>query len=506
MEFLSVFTPMAYLLMVLGVAGGIVFGAIPGMTATMALAVFLPVTYAFDIYSSLALLIGLYVGGISGGLVPAILLNIPGTPSSITTCFDGYPMTKKGLGSRALKIGIISSLFGGIFSLIVMALFTPVLANMAIKFSYIEKFLIILFALTVIAALSQKSLTKGIFSGMLGILFSLVGTYSIETGGNGNMRLIPSGLEEILKNGFALLPVLIGLFAISSILSEAETGVKENHFGKINLDSGKKEGIFGVLKEFKGNVINAIRSSAIGTFIGFLPGVGGSAASLLAYSQAKNFAKGHCKFGEGEPAGVIASETSNNGLTGGALIPLLSLGIPGDSTTAVLIGAFTLQGIQVGPLFINNNPIVWNGMLWVLLCTNIIMFILMYFSIKPISKVIYVPKYVLYPIIIVMCVIGAYAANYGVFFDVWTLFFFGIFGYVANKFGIEIPSFLIGFILGTSAELYFVKSLESFGTLTIFFTKSPIAMVLWGLIIASVAYSLYSAKKCDLPQSEPDKA
>jgi putative tricarboxylic transport membrane protein len=496
MEFLATLSPLSFVLMTIGVAGGIVFGAIPGMTATMALAVFLPVTYAFEVYDSLALLIGLYVGGISGGLVPAILLNIPGTPSSITTTFDGYPMTQRGEGTKALRIGILSSLIGGVFSLVILALFTPVLSDLAIKFSYVEKFLIILFALTVIAALSKKSMLVGLFSGSLGILCSLIGAYSISDGGNGALRLIPSALSGVLKNGFSLLPVLIGLFAISTIIAEAEEGMKENDFAKVELDKDVKSKFS--LSVFKGETINLVRSSSIGTFIGMLPGVGGSAASILSYSQAKSFSKS-CKFGSGEPSGVIASEAANNALTGGALIPLLSLGIPGDSTTAVLIGAFTLQGIQVGPLFIANNPLVWNSILFSVLCTNIIMFLLMFFSIKHISKVVYVPKYVLYPIIVVMCVIGSYAINYGVMFDVWTLLLFGFLGYVATKIGLEVPSFLIGFILGKSAEVYFVKSLESYGTFTIFFTKSPIALVLWVFIIISVAYSIYHSKKCEIP-------
>ena len=491
MQVFDIITPMMLMLVVIGVIGGIVFGAIPGMTATMAVAVFLPITYAFGIYESLALLIGLYVGGISGGLVPAILLNIPGTPSSITTTFDGYPMTQRGEGARALKIAIIASVIGGLFSIVILGLFAPILADVAIKFSYIEKFLIILFALTVIAALSKGSMMGGLFSGILGILVSLIGTYSISSGGNGKLRLVPEAFEHILKNGFSLLPVLIGLFAISTIIIGAEQGMKENKFEKIDLSKQKKF----KFSVFKGQLVNLLRSSFIGTFVGMLPGVGGSAASILSYSQAKNFSKNRTKLGTGEPTGVIASESANNALTGGALIPLLSLGIPGDSTTAVLIGAFTLQGIQVGPLFIGNNPVVWNSIIFSLLVANVVMFLVMFFSIKTISKVVYVPKYLLYPIIIVMCVIGAYAINYGVMFDVWTLLIFGVFGWLGVKLGLQIPSFLIGFILGNSAEVYFVKSLESFGSLTIFFTKSPIALVLWGLILLSIIFTIYNSRK-----------
>ncbi len=477
-----------YLLVILGVLIGIVFGAIPGMTATMAVAVCLPMTYALDLNHGLALLLGLYVGGISGGLVPAILINIPGTPSSITTTFDGYPMTLNGEPEKALKIGIVSSLFGGLFSAAVLYYFAPSLADWAIKFSYVEKFLIILFALTVIASLSKRLLV-GIFSGVLGVWVSLFGVYDMSVGGNGNLRIIPEFLSTYLENGFSLLPLLIGLFGLSVIFEEAQKGVHDEAVTNVKLSAGKRFS----WSVFKGQFGNLLRSSTIGTFIGLLPGVGGSAASVLAYTQTKNFSDDPSKFGTGHPAGVVASESSNNGLTGGALIPLLSLGIPGDSTTAVLIGAFTLQGIQVGPLFIAENQATWNVMMLGLVMANLVMFVVMYFAIRYIAKVITIPKYLLYPGIMMMCVVGAYAINSGIMFDVWTLFIFGLFGFVGSKLGLEIAPFIIGFILGPSAEVYFVKSLESFGTLTIFFTKSPIAVFLWLLIAVSVGYSIYSS-------------
>jgi putative tricarboxylic transport membrane protein len=490
MDLMNILSPAFFALLATGVVGGIVFGAIPGMTATMAVAVFLPVTYAFEVKEALALLIGLYVGGISGGLVPAILLNIPGTPSSITTTFDGYPMAQRGEGATALRIGITASFFGGMVSFLILAFFAPMLADFAIQFSYVEKFLLILFALTVIAALSKGSLLVGLFSGTLGILMSLVGTYSISVGGNGRMRLVPDFLAPILRNGFSLLPVLIGLFAIATMFREAEAGMVDPP--KDGVDLSEKSRMDWQL--WRSQVGNLIRSSLIGTFVGMLPGVGGSAASILSYSQAKNVSKNREAMGKGEPTGLIASEAANNGLTGGALIPLLSLGIPGDSTTAVLIGAFTLQGIQVGPLFIGNHPETWQGILTALFFANLVMFAVMFFSIRFLAKVVRVPKFILYPLIVVMCVIGAYATNYGVMFDIWTLLIIGIFGYAGTKLGLEVPPFIIGFILGKSAETYFVKSLESYGTLSIFFTKSSIAVVLWGLIVLSVALSIRNAR------------
>lgn len=491
MDLLSILTPLFFTLVAVGTVIGIIFGAIPGMTATMAVAVCLPLTYSLGLENGLALLLGLYVGGISGGLVPAILLNIPGTPSSITTTLDGYPMTMAGEGENALKIGIISSVIGGLISLAALYLFAPALADFAIKFSYIEKFLIIFFALTVMAALSS-SLLVGIFSGVLGIFISLIGAYDISRGGNGELRLVPEFLEYYLESGFSLLPVLIGLFGLATILIEAENGMPEGQgLSGVKIAKGKPFR----LSVFKGQIVNLIRSSGIGTFVGILPGVGGSAASILAYSQEKNFSRHPERFGKGEPAGVIASESANNGLTGGALVPLLSLGIPGNSTTAILIGAFTLQGIQVGPLFIGNNPVTWDAMIIAMLAANLVMFLVMIFAIRHIAKVVSVPKNILFPIILMMCVVGAYTINYGVMFDVWTLLIFGLFGYLAHKISLEIAPFIIGFILGPSAEIYFVKSLESFGTLSIFFTKSWIAVLLWVLIALSIGFSIMVSRK-----------
>lgn len=490
MEILGLITPLFVLLIVAGTALGIIFGAIPGLTATMAVAVCLPLTFPLGLENSLALLLGLYVGGISGGLVPAVLLGIPGTPSSITTTLDGYPMARAGLGEQALKIGIVASFVGGIVSLVALWLFTPFLAAFAIRFSYVEKFLVILFALTVMGALS-KDMLLGIFSGFLGIFVSLIGVYDVDIGGNGHLRLVPEGWENTFYSGFSLLPVLIGLFGLAAVLDEAEAGIRTSQ-SMADLKARKTRFDWSV---FKGQGPNLLRSGSIGTFVGILPGVGGSAASILSYTAAKTASRHPERFGKGEPAGIIASESGNNGLTGGALVPLLSLGIPGDSTTALLIGAFALQGIQVGPLFITQNPDTWHAILIALLIANVAMFLVMYFAIRWFALTVAVPKHILYPVILMMCVIGAYTINYGIMFDVWTLLLFGLFGWLAVKLRLEIAPFIIGFILGPSAEIYFVKSLESFGDVTIFFTKSWIAMLLWLLILGSVLASVLIARR-----------
>jgi len=244
-------------------------------------------------------------------------------------------------------------------------------------------------------------------------------------------------------------------------------------------------------KDFKGQGFNVIRSGIIGTFIGVLPGVGGSAASLLSYSQAKSQSKHPEKFGTGCVDGLVASEGANNGLTGGALIPLLSLGIPGDSTTAVLIGAFMLQGIQVGPLFILNNPITWKTILLAMGLANALMFIVIFYPIKHIVKAINFPKTRIFPVIILLCTVGSYAVQNGNMFDVWTMLLFGVLGYVMTKFGFSVPSLLIGFILGRDLEKYFVDSIKGAGgSLGIFFSR-PIGNVIWVLIAFSLGWAFY---------------
>ena len=447
-----------------GVVIGIIFGAIPGMTATMAVAVFLPLTYAYSMEMALYLLLGLYVGGISGGLVPAILINIPGTPSSVCTTFDGHPMALRGEGERALKIGVTSSFMGGMISLVVLALFTPILAGWAIKFSAVEKFLIILFALTVIAALSRGQMLRGLWIGMLGVLVAMMNQFSV----NNEYRMVPEFLESQMQSGFQLFPVLIGLFAVSEMLQQCETGMHAS-YSKEDTVEVKNNVKFSLLHDFKGQVINVIRSSLLGT---------------------------------GVPEGLIASESSNNGLTGGALVPLLSLGIPGDSTTAVLIGAFMLQGIQVGPLFITNNPVIWNTILVALLCCNILMYLVMFFPVKLLAKIVLIPQERLYPVVLMMCTVGAYATLNGRMFDVWCLLLFGIVGLLIKKFHFPVSCFLIGFILGGDLEDYFIQVLTAYnGSLTGLFVR-PMSWVIWALIILSVVYAVLDNRKAKRQEKE----
>ena len=403
--------------------------------------------------------------------MPAILLGIPGTPSSITTCFDGYPMCQQGDGEKALRIGIIASLVGGLISLAGLYFFAPALADFAIKFSYVEKFLIILFALTVMAALSSDMLF-GIFSGFLGLFVCLIGTYSIQSGGNGEIRLIPPGMGYWLESGFALLPVLIGLFGLAAILEEAEVGVPEGASAR-NVRIGAGTGFS--LSVFRGQIGNLIRSSGIGTFVGILPGVGGSAASILSYTAAKapeaprdlrqRRTCGHHRLG-------IRQQRPDRRRAGAAVVARHPRrqhhrAVDRRLHAAGHSGRPALHRQQSGDLERDHRRHADRQCRHVRddVCGHPLL-----------AHVVSVPKHILFPIILMMCVIGAYTINYGIMFDVWTLLIFGLFGWLAVKLRLEIAPFIIGFILGPSAEIYFVKSLESFGDLTIFFTKSWIAV------------------------------
>ncbi len=309
---------------------------------------------------------------------------------------------------------------------------------------------------------------------------------------NNKLRMVPSFLKMELRSGFQLLPVLIGLFAIAQMFQEAEKGMRSN-----NLNEGvdAKNARRFSFKDLKGQGVNIVRSSLLGTLMGILPGVGGSAASLIAYSQAKSWSKHPEEMGKGAVEGLVASESSNNGLTGGALVPLLSLGIPGDSTTAVLIGAFLLQGVQVGPLFIQQNPSTWNIILLALLLCNILMFLVMFFPIRLISKIVNVRSCRLYPVILLMCVVGAYAIRSGVMFDVWSLLIFGVLAYIFAKIKLPAAPFLIGFILGGDLEKYFIEAVQGNGySLSVFFTR-PIALVIWALIVIFLGYAIWDNLK-----------
>lgn len=434
-------TPM--LLIAIGVAIGIIFGAIPGMSATMAVALFLPITFGMEPIPSIALLVALFIGGISGGLITAILINIPGTPSSISSTFDGFPMAQQGQAGRALGIGILYSFIGTLMGCLVLFFVAPPVARFALRFGSFEYFAISLFALTLVAGLSGKNLAKGLVSAIIGLLVAMIGIAPIDAYKRFTFEF------SALDAGLALVPVLLGLFAVSEVLKEAETS-----FGNAptKLPKFKMPGFFGTnWSEIKSQWLNTLRSGSIGIGIGLLPGIGAGTSNLLAYLAAKNSSKTPEKFGTGVPDGIIASETANNAGIGAAMVPLITLGIPGDSVTAMLLGGFLIHGIQPGPLLFQNNGELVYSIFVALLVASIVMLCLLYFGLRGFVAMLSIPKHYLLSLVMVMCFVGAFAVNNRMF-DVYTLIAFGLLGYVMLKFDFPFPPLILGFILGPMLE------------------------------------------------------
>lgn len=469
----------------IGVIIGIIFGAIPGLTSTMGVALCLPITFSMTPLNGIAMLVALYVGGTSGGLISAILLKIPGTPSSVATTFDGAPMAERGEGGRALGIGILYSFLGTILSIIALIFIAPSLAKIALKFGPYEYFAICLFALTMIGAMVGDNLLKGLMSGIAGVTFSLFGIASI-----GGAERFTFGLQD-LENGFQLLPVMIGLFAVSEILNVGAEGISANKSQALNC---KIKG-FGIsLKEFKEQFVNFIRSALIGIGIGILPGIGGATSNIVAYSVAKQQSKYPEKFGTGVIDGVIATETSNNASIGGALIPLLTLGIPGDTVTAMILGGLTLHGIAPGPLLFKNSGVLVYGIFAAFLIATFVMLIVEYGGIRLFIKVLSVPKYILLPVILVLCVVGTYGTNHSMF-DVWTALIFGGIGFFMEKHKFPQAPMILGFVLGTVVEENLIRGLMYSNNNFWAFFKSPIAAAFMVLTFCMLIWTAYKQVK-----------
>lgn len=478
-------SPISLMLIILGVTVGIIFGSIPGLSATMAVVLFLPMSFGMLPIRGISLLIGLYLGGISGGLISAILLKIPGTPSSIATTLDGGVMADNGQAGKALGAGILYSFLGGLVSIIALIFISPLLAKFALKFTPVEYFSIAVFALTIIASLSGDSMINGLLSGLFGLTASMIGMAPLD-----GFKRLTFNISD-LNSGLLILTVLIGLFAIADIFDFAFTRKNKD---EMNIIEYKIDG-FGVsLKEFKEQFINFMRSTFIGLGIGILPGVGGSTASILSYSVAKNASKYPEKFGTGILDGVVASESSNNAMTGGSLIPLLTLGIPGNTVTAMLLGGLLIHGITPGPLIFVKNGAIMYGIFTALIIANFAMLIIEFWGIKYFVKLMDIPKEVLFPIITVLCAVGAFGSNSRIF-DIYAIFAFGIIGFLFSKASIPKTPFIIGFILGPIAEINLRRALMASEGSIIPFVTRPISVVFLALAAFSIVMTVIKTIK-----------
>ena len=437
---LQLASPTGLALVLLGTSLGIFVGAIPGLTGTMLIALTLPLTYGADPQYAMTLLISIYVGAISGGMLTATLLRMPGTPASIITTLDGYPLAKKGKPERALALGVMASFVGGMISWALLVLLAKPVAQLSTRFGPFEYFSLVLTALVLIASIGGKSLSRSLLAGMLGILASMPGIAAAT----GQTRLT-FGFTE-LNDGFQLLPALIGLFAVNQIMRDI--AAMKSTPEAIKLGERRHQWRWA---DFKEHLTNMIRSSFIGAWIGLLPGIGANIGSVAAYSVAKSASKTPKEFGTGHEPGIVAAESANNATVGGALIPLIAMGLPGSVVEAILLGALVIHGLQPGPRLFSDSPGMVYTIMGAMFLANIVMVVIMSRSMRLLARLTEIPREYLLPVILTFCVIGSFALSNRLF-DVWVMLAFGGLGFLLESCRTPLAPFVIGFVLGPIAE------------------------------------------------------
>lgn len=452
-----------------GTVSGIIVGAIPGLTATMAVALLIPVTFGMNPLMGLALMGGVYSGGMFGGAISSILLSTPGTPAAAATVFDGYPMTKQGRGGEALTVATWASFWGGVLSTVALLLMAPALAKFSLRFGPPEYFVLAIMGLSSIVTLTRGSMVKGLFSGVLGLIIATVGMDPLS----GYMRFTFGSID--LFDGVPFMAALIGLFSISQILDlTADTRIVTNL--NATIASIKRS----PMPPGMGPTI--VKGGVIGTIVGMLPGAGATISAFISYNFAKQSSKDPDSFGRGNPHGVAAAESANNGCVGGSLIPLLTLGIPGNSVAAALMGGLMIQGLIPGPELFSRYGSLTYGFILSLFLANLVFLALGIYLAPYFARLTFTPTALLIPSIAVLSVIGTYALNNNIF-DVWLMIGFGILGYFLEKGGFSTGALVLGLILGPIAELGFGQSLiMSSGSPLIFFER-PYCILLWGITI-----------------------
>ncbi|MEP3525613.1 MAG: tripartite tricarboxylate transporter permease [Hyphomicrobiales bacterium] len=469
-----------------GIVIGVIGGAIPGMSATMAVALTLPFTFAMSPITGILLLLGVYKGGIFGGSIPAILIKTPGTPASSATVLDGYPMAEKGQAGKALGMALWASCTADLISNLALIFFAGWLASFALSFGPPEFFTLILFSLTIIAGVSGNSLLRGALSALLGLLLATIGL-DLVYGTNRFTFENPN-----MMGGLNFIAVLIGLFAIPEILSMV-WNPKENE-GKAR----KLGGDWVTFSEYMRCFKSIVRGSFIGVFLGSIPGIGAAPSAFLSYSEARRRSPNKDNFGKGEIEGVAASEAGNNGVAGATLIPLLALGVPGDVITAIIIGAFMIHGLQPGPMmFVLNVDIIY-GLFMGLIVSSVFLFLFGSVAIRGFKFVADVPRGVLFPAVLVLCVYGVFAVNNNIF-DVGVMFAMGIVGFIMMRNDIPAAPFLIAFIIGPLLEDNFRQAMLMSGSSPTILFRGPITWFFWALtiitVVAIIRAGMRAAKK-----------
>jgi len=464
----------------LGVAMGIIAGATPGLSPSMGVALLVPFTYAMSPTLALILLVAIYIAANYGGSITAVTINAPGTPSSVVTAFDGYPLTQQGKPGLALGVSLVASTIGGIVGTLILIFFSGPLAKFALKFHPAEYFALAIFGLTTVASLGGKNWIKAFIAAMFGLLLNTVGIDPIS-----GVSRFTFGLS-FLYDGFALIPALIGLFALSEIFKQLEGG----DFSTQGVSAEKQE--WPTAKVYWKLKNTILRSSLLGTIIGIFPGAGATIAAFISYDVTKRVSKDPDSFGKGSLEGVAAAEGANSSSVGGALIPLLTLGIPGSASTAVLIGALMIHDLTPGPQLFISNPEIIYGLLASLLLANIILLALGFFGSRLWIKVTTIPKTVLFPLIFAVSIIGSFAVRNS-FFDVAACLAFGVFGWILRRYNYPVAPIILGMVLGNIAETNFIRAVMM-GGWTVFFTR-PLSLGMLVVALASFAVPLIQARK-----------
>jgi len=478
--FNSILNINVFLAITAGVSLGITLGAIPGLTATMAIALVIPITFYMDPVISIAMLIGAYKGGLYGGSISAIMLGTPGTDAAAATVLDGYEMAKKGKPGKALKMALAASVIGDLTSMLALIFIAPILARFTLKIGPGEFFTLIIFSLTIIAGVGGRSIEKGLIAAFFGLFLATIGIDPMM----GTRRLCFGILE--LDSGIAIMPMLIGLFAIPEIIIQLEQPLTEN-IPLLKTSKNPDDNRLS-LKEIIQNLRVILTGSGIGILIGAIPGIGSSVSSWLSYKTARDNSKHPEKFGTGILEGVAAPEAGNNAVCGGALIPMLTLGVPGSIPVAILMGAFLIQGIIPGPLIFKEHGAVVYGVFASLIVSNIVLLFIGFLAIKYAAPFFCkASKIILFPIILGFCYVGSFALNL-TFFDVKVMLLFGIIGYFMRKYEFPAAPFLIAMILEPFAEGSIRRFLIlSGGEVGVIFTK-PIAVVFIILTVLSLLH------------------
>ena len=475
----------AYL--IIGVVSGVAVGALPGFTATMGIALLLPFSYTLGPTTALGMLAGLYVSSNFADAVPACLVNTPGTPASMATAFDGFPMTQQGRGQEALVASGFSALIGTLFGGISFLLIAPVLSRAALAFGPPEFFWAGVFALTIVGSISGKSLLKGLGAGLIGLLLATIGMSP-----TGTVTRYTFGFP-MMRGGLELVGVLIGIFAIPQVIDMVGGSRTKPEISRFKNRRGVN---LRVIRELLAHPIGLLRSSAIGTAIGIVPGVGGPVATLVSYNEAVRWSKDKSKFGKGDIRGVVASEAAGNAVIGGALVPLVGLGIPGSGPTAVMMGAFLMLGLQPGPFLFQRDPTLVYSIGWSVIAAGVVTFLLALVAAKTFTRIAAVPISVLAPLIVFLCVVGAFATR-SLMMDVTFTVGIGVAVYYLSKLGFHPAPIGLGVILGPIIEPAMLQSvaISRASSIVDVFLMRPVSAVLIVLTIGSAAWAVATARK-----------